>query len=162
LKLSVLIASEGRETLNRAIASVQPQLKPGDEILVHINNDCEWGHASRNMMMRAARGDYFLFLDDDDEFTPNALKLVRAAIRRKKAGAYIFKMRYADGDELWRQENVVLGNISTIMFCVKAEVALGGTWSDNYEGDFDYMKELEGSGVLISWEPGLIGLVRPA
>jgi glycosyltransferase involved in cell wall biosynthesis len=163
MKLSVLIASSGRTELQRAIDSVVPQLQDGDEIFVHINNDCPWGHASRNLMMDVARGDYLLFLDDDDAFVPDALQKVRSAV----AGApdvpiHMFKMDYGD-HQLWGDQEIRLGNVSTIMFCVKRELAETCIWEEHaYEGDYFFISEAaERADNSVAWHDIVTGLVRP-
>ena len=164
MKLSVLIASSGRVTLQRAIDSARDQLlQDGDEILVHLNDDCPWGHASRNLMMRIARGDWFLFMDDDDAYAQDAFQKVRAGIAREPdKSVHIFKMDYGD-HLLWSDETVRIGNVSTIMFCVAREVARNCAWAECYEGDFHFIQSaarLAGPDG-VAFHDDVIALVRP-
>lgn len=163
MKLSVLIASSGRPTLQRAIDSVVPQLQDGDEIFVHVNNDCPWGHESRNLMMDVARGDYLLFLDDDDAYVPDALEKVRYAIASDPgASIHIFRMDYGD-HQIWSDPEIRLGNVSTIMFCVNRLDCEGAVWADVYEGDFHFITQAaELTEDSVVFHEHVIGLVRPA
>jgi len=140
-RLSVIIASSGRPTLQRTLDSVNPQLREGDECLVSMNLDCPWGHAARNQLMRAARGDALMFIDDDDWYTPGALELVRARIRLHAWKVHLFRMRYRDGRLLWADPEVRDGNVSTQM--VVTPPPLRAQWGDRYQGDLDFIRGLQ-------------------
>lgn len=160
MSLSVLVASSGRPTLIRTIESITPQLLPGDELIVDVNDDAPWGHAARNRMMPRAKGDALLFMDDDDSYMPGALTVVRDAFARTPDRPHIFKMRYANGRELWVDRQVRCGNVSTQMFV--ALNGMVGQWGDRYEGDFDFIAStvaLQGEPV---WHPDVIALIRPS
>jgi hypothetical protein len=51
------------------------------------------GNAQRDYGMEQARGDYFLFLDDDDVFTPGAIGLIRPELNGYPT---VFKMRHPE------------------------------------------------------------------
>src|SRR5262245_53977944 len=115
-RLTIIIASCGRETLQRTLDSVNGQLHDGDELLVSVNLDCPWGHEARNQLMPAARGDALLFIDDDDWYTPGALEVVRQRVRLHPWQFHLFRMRYAkDGRVLWGDRRIEDGNVSTQM-----------------------------------------------
>lgn len=162
MSLSILVASSGRTTLARTLLSISPQLEPGDELLVDVNDDAPWGHAARNRLMARARGTHLLFMDDDDAYLDGALKLARAAAELTPDRVHIFQMRYPDGDVLWRTHDVEVGNVSTIMLMVPNQPDDLGVWSDRYEGDFDFLAEtLELRGDAPVWHEDVIAAVRP-
>jgi hypothetical protein len=134
----------------------------GDEILVSINQDCPWGHKARNQLMRAARGDFILFQDDDDETAPGAFDVIRAAVEMNPHTPHLFKMRYADGTEIWQLQQVTLGNVSTQMIVVPNISEKLGTWKeDAYEGDYYFISStLRNFGEMV-WHTDVISLVKP-
>jgi hypothetical protein len=157
--ISVLVASIGRPTLGRTMQSVMGQLHPTDQLLIDVNGDCPWGHAARNRMMKAADGDAIVFMDDDDIYLPDALKLIRIGFREAPDRVHIFKMRYYDGREIWSDEQVREGNVSTQMVCVPNEA--DAAWGDRYQGDFDFITAVCTQFGDPVWQPEAIAMVRP-
>lgn len=157
----MIVASGGRPTLARTIQSIVPQLDVHDELIVVVSQAAPWGHDSRNRAMRWCKGDHILFQDDDDVSAPGAFEAVRAAINGADPNAmHVFKMRYADGRELWADREVRLGNISTQMICVPNRQPLG-VWADVYEGDFHFAKSTAQHHPVL-WHEAVISVVRPA
>jgi protein-L-isoaspartate O-methyltransferase len=76
---SIVIATAGRDSIGKTLASITPQLLSGDEVIIERDNTGDVGATPRTRGMLAATGDY-LFMDDDDVYTPNALAAVRKAI----------------------------------------------------------------------------------
>ncbi len=166
MNLSVIIASSGRPSLGAAIDSARRQMREGDEILVSVNQDCPWGHKARNQLMPAVRGDYLLFMDDDDAYVPGALDAVRAAVEgdRGRGHMHIFRMQYDNGSQLWAKPVVELGNVSTQMVVVPAYVPRWFTscrWNEDlYEGDYHFISACADR-VRTVWHEEVIALVRP-
>lgn len=167
MNLSVIIASSGRPTLGRTIESARSQMQDGDEIIVSVNQDCPWGHKARNQLMGACRGDCILFMDDDDVYVPGAWDVVRAALEQDDPHMlrmHIFRMRYANGQELWVDREVRCGNVSTQMVVVPAFVPrmfASCRWDeDKYEGDYHFIAACADR-VLTAWHEDVIALVRP-
>lgn len=137
--LSILIASSGRRSLGATLDSIYPQMRPGDELIVDVNDDAPWGHRARNRMMPRAKGDALVFLDDDDFYLPGAFDKIRARFAEVPDRVHIFKMRYADGREIWVDRHLWCGNVSTQMFAVPNSPRLA-CWENRYEGDFDFLR----------------------
>jgi glycosyltransferase involved in cell wall biosynthesis len=137
--LSVIIASSGRKSLERTFASLGGQLKQGDEVLVSINSDCPWGHAARNQLMPAARGDSLMFIDDDDVYLPGALDLARGAMDEGPNRVHIFRMEHPSCGLIWKEQKLAVGNVSTQMIVVPNRPLMLGTWGDRYQGDYDFI-----------------------
>jgi glycosyltransferase involved in cell wall biosynthesis len=167
--LSIIVASSGRPTLKRTIDSARSQIRDGDEILVSVQTDCPWGHAARNQLMPAARGDALCFIDDDDAYTPGALDVIRAAFEAAPSRLHLFKMRYADGRELWHDPRVYCGNVSTQMVVVPRKWVIFHSplmgpppqWGNRYEGDFDFIASCERQRGEPVFHEDVIALVRP-
>jgi hypothetical protein len=161
MSLSVIVASGGRPTLGRTLASITPQLDVHDEVLCIVDQTAPWGHSSRNRAMRWAKGDWLLFMDDDDVYTPDAFQIVRAGIGQDPEAVHIFRMRYADGRELWTDREVRLGNVSTQMAVVPNRGPLG-TWNEAlYEGDFSFISATA-KHRPVCWHEQVIALIRPS
>jgi glycosyltransferase involved in cell wall biosynthesis len=169
VNLSVIVASGGRHTLGRTVASIVPQLTVNDELLVLVDQRAPWGHASRNRMMKAATGDWLMFMDDDDTYAEGAFDTVRAALRAAPSPAiHVFRMRYADGRTLWQDEGPAdnrhprlrLGNVSTQMVVVPNGGRLG-RWNEAlYEGDWSFVSECARQ-LPVEWHEEVIALIRP-
>ena len=77
VSFSVIVPTCGRPTLRYTLASVTPQLEPGDEIIVCRDSSGDCGDSARNRMVTQARGTHLIFVDDDDELRPGALTMIR-------------------------------------------------------------------------------------
>ena len=157
--LSIIVASGGPHTLGRTLNSVTPQLELADEVLCVVDQQAPWGHSSRNRAMRWAKGDWLMFMDDDDAYTHDALALVRPAVREAPEAVHIFRMRYADGRQLWTDREVRLGNVSTQMVVAPNRPPYG-IWADVYEGDFHFISATA-KHRPVQWHEAVIALIRP-
>ena len=163
MTLSVLVASSGRASLAATVESIVSQLAPGDELLVDVNDDSPWGHGARNRMMPRAKGEWLLFIDDDDTYVVGALDVVRRAVWIDGAPRlHIFRMRYPNGAELWTDPAVRLGNVSTQMIAVPNVAGRLCQWGDRYEGDYDFIAAAHGLLGGTVFHTDVIALVRPA
>ena len=111
-----------------------------------------WGHPQINYGMDYAEGDYLLFQDDDDVYAPDALLNVRRAVKHldpPRPVLFKFKAARAGGRTFWVEQGVVkLGWIGGHCMVVPNVKERLGTWTDRYEGDFDFIEE-----TLRLWEP---------
>lgn len=92
VRLSIIIPTPGRPTLDLAIASATHQMGPGDELLVVFDNSGDWGITPRNRALEAATGTHITFLDDDDVYLPGALDAIRQFAREHPGRIGIFQM----------------------------------------------------------------------
>lgn len=122
LRTSIIIPTYNRsKLLVRAIASAQPQMQQGDEILVMDDGSTDDTEAvvksltgniryfrlpnggpsnARNIGMQEAQGDLIAFLDDDDEWMPHKLALQRALMQQEPEVVFCFSnfsSQYQDG-----------------------------------------------------------------
>ena len=144
MNLSIIVASQGRESLIKTLESITPQMLPGDELLVKMDASNDWGATPRTKAMGQARGDYLLFMDDDDVYKPGAFAAVRAAIVEEPWRPLMFGMfrhhhEPATEAVLPRSFELIEGNISTQMFVLPNNPSRLGVWGTRYEGDFDFI-----------------------
>jgi glycosyltransferase involved in cell wall biosynthesis len=125
---SVIVPTSGRRTLPGALASVAPQLRPGDEILVQCNRDHDYGAKARNDLMARSHGPHLLFLDDDDEYLPTALDAFRSWAEANPGRIGIFRERLVDGTLHWKTRDFRIGNVGTVIFCVPNIPEKLGVW----------------------------------
>lgn len=171
IRLSIIIPTCGRDTLERTLSSVfAGGYSKSDEVIVvedgpqpnakrivdkfqskitisylHSPQDSWYGNAQRNIGMKAAKGSHLLFIDDDDEYTRDAICTIRAAINQNSQNIIIFRMVAKDGRLIWNDKSIRLANVSTQMFVVPNIQSLLGIWGQGIPrgkngGDFAFLK----------------------
>lgn len=183
--LTIIIPTQGRAALTRAVQSVLPQLGPADELIVAIDthgsapaiehvagvrylehdagHHC-WGHCQINAAMGSAKGAYILVNDDDDVYTPGALDAVRAAIaRQSEPRPLLFRHRGYNGQTFWIKEGWICeGAIGGHSLVAPNDPARRGVWTCRYAGDFDAIvsttRHYDGTA---DWEWPVIACARP-
>lgn len=164
MTITVIIPTIGRPTLTRAIASVFPQLEPGDEVMVLRDATGDWGASARTDMMGRARGEYLAFVDDDDIMTPTALACIRRAIKEQPNRPHLFRLaRNLCCDILPPARILERGYVSTQMLVCPNVSDLLGKWGSHYAGDFDFIAStiaLYPPDSLV-WNEEVIGVWRP-
>jgi glycosyltransferase involved in cell wall biosynthesis len=144
---SIIIPTLGRPTLMATLSSLVPQLESGDEVLVIRNDSHDWGAAARNSAIERARGSHLIFIDDDDEYTPDALCTMRDFASRHPDRIGIFRMRWefwnhgTYGRVLWQEPKVEMNNVSTQMFLVPNVSGKVGRWDAEYGHDYRFIAE---------------------
>jgi hypothetical protein len=153
----VLVAADGKRKSLGAVAELTArQLKPGDELIVDVNDSGGWGHPARNRMAPHAKsGNLLWFLDDDDLPFDGALDTIRRVVGDSDDVAHVFRMRY-HGGELWRTPEVLRGNVSTQMIVVPRAIATFVKWGDRYEGDLDFIRAVEAKFGPLEWHDDVI------
>jgi glycosyltransferase involved in cell wall biosynthesis len=169
-RISVIIATLGRPTLERAIRSSRwadeivvvfdaaepPRYPEGCVVLAHgPTNDL--AATQLNLGMRTATGTHLAFMDDDDRYTRIAGQAIRAAVEAHPDRVHIFRMR--NRDKVYSGE-VASGAIGTPMFVVPREPVAQYT---GYVGmDFGFISEtLRLRGDEPVHHPEIVALVRP-
>lgn len=175
--LSVIVPTPDGGRLDRLAASLDGQLRDGDEVVVCLDTHSNklwdlrtwidqvpqwrfiafdagrhaWGHPQINHAMEHARGDYLVFQDDDDVFAADALVNIRRAVRHvDPPRPHIFKFRIAraGGLVLPQGRELGLGKIGGHCLVTPNVPEKLGKWTDRYEGDWDFIEE-----TLRLWEP---------
>lgn len=165
-RLSILIPTHDGDGLERLFTSIAPQLHDGDEVLVigdthsaplleveqlvlgrgyrflaHDAGHHCWGHCQLNAGIAHARGDYLVFNDDDDVFTPDAFDAIRRAIGQQPAPRpLIFKFHATRlGRTLPERYEVVESAIGGHCLVTPNIPGTYGVWGERYGGDFDWI-----------------------
>lgn len=100
-----------------------------------------WGHPQVNLGIEHAKGDYLVFIDDDDEFTGDALTNIRRAIRSlPEPTPLMFRFHSKRYGTLWQRKVIEVGCIGGHEFVVPNIPERIGSWTDRYEGDFDFIQ----------------------
>src|SRR3990167_5557406 len=128
--ISFIIPSINRETLKRAIDSIE--VWSGDEIIVEfdIPSTNRWGNDQRNKGMSRAIGDYLAFLDDDDYYVSGHRQMMENAMNENPGKPNLFKLQYPDKRTIWNRKEIVPGNIGSDMIFVPNDKKKLFRWKD--------------------------------
>jgi hypothetical protein len=165
-RLSVIVATTGRDTLPATLASIKSQrLIEGDEVLLVHDGKAgtatvaawdhaglpgqmvvlsagphrDWGAAARTAGQSMGKGTHLLWQDDDDWYLPGAFDVIRREIVTAPEEILVFRLVYPDGRVLWKDPAIVWKNVSTQMYVVPRTARLG-QWGPQYWGDFEFLQ----------------------
>jgi glycosyltransferase involved in cell wall biosynthesis len=160
---SIILATIGRPAVRRTIASIAPQLLPGDEVIIIRDDSGDAGDTPRNDAMPRARGTHLLFMDDDDVYRPNALAAMRRFAEENPGRIGIFRLQYAAGNRRWVDPVLRYKNVSTQTFVVPNVPGKLARWQrqGRTEGDFCFIEatvKLQGEPIFVD---EVTVLVRP-
>jgi glycosyltransferase involved in cell wall biosynthesis len=160
--ITIIVATGGRRTLRRTLASIVGQLGPGDEIMVVRDDSGDAGDTARTDAMPRALGTHLAFIDDDDVYAPGALEAMRRFAREHPRRIGIFKMKHPVGTTHWREHEPELryANVSTQTFLVPNVPGKLGRWrkgsrpsgQGTWAGDYVFIMEtaeLQGEPVFV-------------
>jgi hypothetical protein len=164
--LSIITPTAGRLTLVRVLDSIRAAgLLAADEVLIVTDGPqpateslvremdvpakiitgpktADWGNSQRNYALeqQLAKGDYVMWLDDDDCVMPFALVMIRAALAEAPGRPHLFRFRTHVGNLVWTDRGKV-ERCHVGGHCIVApnDPAKLGRWSDSYSGDFDFI-----------------------
>lgn len=135
------------------------------EYLAHDAGQHYWGNPQRNYALPYARGDYLLWIDDDDIFTKHAFAIIRDVVRGlPRPCPVLFRFRAADGRILWQDHTVRLSWIGGHEFVTPNLPDKLGYWGNRYAGDFDFIRstlDLWGGDQVVVWREEMIAISRP-
>lgn len=157
MTISFIIPSINRPTLHRTIESIGARL--GDEVIVEFDlpRSYKWGNGQRNRGMERARGDYLAFIDDDDWYVPGARDIMERAIQDDPGKPILFRIEYPNGDIIWKEKEVVPGNVSTQMILVPNQLAMLHYWEGGRNmADFVFINKWKWSKNDIVWRDEII------
>lgn len=138
--INIICTTIGRTTLPRLIESFVNQLDEKDFFTIisdtnhnyvsetlklfnfkfkvqHIQNNGErlwkYGHPLINKYINNLDGDFIMFADDDDRYTPNAFSVIKKTINNPNK-LYIFKHKWYN-DINWKLKDFTRGNVGKCM-----------------------------------------------
>lgn len=182
VKLSIVIPTLGRASLERTLLSCAdadeivvvldtargatelPCRLPDNAVYAEGNFGVTGGHAGRAYGIGLATGTHLAFFDDDDEYTPGAIQLMREAVCDMPV---VFRMDHYRHGVLWRNRQVEFGNVSTQMYVVPNDPPRLASWTPHVPGipepggDYTFLREtvdLMGGPV---WREEVIATIRP-
>ncbi len=139
---SVIVPTCGRPSLLATLASLAPQLGPGDELIVVRNDDAPWGHKARDEAITRAKGTHLWFMDDDDVATPDALETIRRYVTADPKSFHIFRMRNLDNGLItWDKPEPRHGEVGTPQMVPPNKRGKLGKWDGGgYSGDAHFLQ----------------------
>lgn len=157
MTISFIIPSLNRASLKRTIDSIE--LWPGDEVLVEfdIPRSNMWGNPQRNRAMERAKGDYLAFVDDDDYYVPGHREVMDRMMQEFPDKPVLFRIKYPNGDVLWKEKEVNPGNVCTQMILVPNRPDKLYHWKDGRNmADFIFINNWKFPEII--WREEIIGL----
>jgi hypothetical protein len=116
------------------------QMLCNTNIYVEETNLGYWGHAIRNKYNNL-KGDFVFHVDDDDNITSDCMNEVRNICKDKNT-IYIFKMKLANNDIIWKTKEIIFGEIGTPMGIIPVNINSTSIFTYKYGGDYDFYKNL--------------------
>jgi glycosyltransferase involved in cell wall biosynthesis len=168
-RISCIIPTAGRPSIEHCLASIVPQLGPQDEVLVigdvtdgpllrteaivksfgpqavylpAPKTGHSWGHREINFGMSKATGDWFTFNDDDDIWTPGCIESIRDAASKADNRPILFRFLTYHGFLAWTNRNLFVQDQvgGHCIVCPNIPSKLG-KWGDHYQGDWTFIEE---------------------
>ena len=188
-RLGIVIPTQGRETLQRAMESCWSQMAPQDELIIVVDryemptfhqrfthpqtmvlnydagHHC-WGHCQLNYGLSIARADYILCQDDDDIYAPGAFDRIRSAIDAlKQPRPLLFRFQSWFGPIFWDEPGVARESHIGGHSAVFPNDERLGRFTCRYAGDFDYIRSTLdnwGGDHRAVWVDDVIAIARPS
>lgn len=182
--LSVVIPTQGRETLPRALASIRRGQIVGAEVVIvadthspllsdvgavaqtygarYLELDAgrhDYGYDQIQRGMERASGEYVLSIGDDDEYLPGALDGIAAAIAEQESPRpLLFKAVMKWGQVLWDEPVLRMSHISTQNICAPNLPEMLGSWLGRiYQADYLFIAETVAKWCgLVAWRDEVI------
>ena len=165
-RLSIIVPTHDGDGLDTLFASLEGQLRDGDEVLI-VGDTCDdefthirflvessgfrflshnsghhcWGHCQVNAGMQAATGDYLVFIDDDDCFPPQALEAIRRAAAEQVSPRPLMFRFWSERHGVYLPPRHEVRESAIGGHCMVTPNVPGklGMWTCRYAGDFDWI-----------------------
>lgn len=103
-----------------------------------------WGHSQRNAMISKCKGNYTIWLDDDNTIEPDYLSFANNEIHNQDYGMLIFKIKHNLSGIIPKNNEVRYEDIDTLNAMIRTDIANKIKWGLSYTADFNFIKETEG------------------
>jgi glycosyltransferase involved in cell wall biosynthesis len=149
--LTIIIPSIGRETLQRAVESVEQQTIP-TEYIVGIDQQQEGASVMRNKMVSVCDTGWVGFCDDDDWLDPHYHEWLN---EMKDADMVLFQMKRPDGMILpdHTDSDRLVYNWVGISFAMRTSVALKYPFKTMIGEDYDLIQRVRRAGLRLVVSP---------
>ncbi len=162
-RLSIIVPTHDGEGLEKLFASLADQVSIGDQVLIvgdsyegspdvsllpawvdyldhNAGHHC-WGHCQINHGIVQARGNYLMFVDDDDCIPDGALDRIRAAIEEQvEPRPLMFKFWSRRHNTYLPQGHYIRESaIGGHAMVVPNVIGRLGKWECRYAGDYDWI-----------------------
>ena len=128
----------------------------------HVNREGRsyYGNKQRNKLIQEAKGEYLIFLDDDNSILPHYLKAAKDSIDNH--GIMIFRIWHNTASIIPRENEIELGAIDSLNFVVRKDIAQKFAWNVmEYSADYSFIKSCEQycieNGIKIGYSNNIIG-----
>ena len=138
---------------------------PGRYIEMPKTSPPDWGHTPRNAVFndKILRGTHVVQLDDDDQWEPYTLQLIRERVKAESNRPHLFRQSGCPiTGTVWKVKEIVLGNIGTPCIVFPNVPGKIGRFVSRYGGDCDFIAETCGyypDGPV--WHEEVITKIRP-
>lgn len=171
MKLTLMLATVGRNTLARTLQSLERQAwQPGDEVMVVTDTNHsqvskmlseqgfnkslplrhlaikdgphkDWGHTPRNRTMHLAAGDFLCHFDDDDVALPSMVKDIHAVLA--EPAVHLFRLiAHNKKRKVWTVPGLIQrSHISTQNVVHPNIPKTFGRWGRFYGGDHQFIAQ---------------------
>ena len=176
MKITVIITTIGRRTLEDAVASCEghPVVVVGDGCPLRSWRECDvlslslgrrfghYGCVAFNVGAALAQTEYVTKLDDDDEFLPGALESMEQRLAAESADIWIPGLRYNDGHLACLAAGLDCGNVAcpTMRAELIARHPIRPGEPPNFT-DWLHVREMVAAGHSIRWYGRELIAVRP-
>jgi hypothetical protein len=139
----IIVVGDGRCPEGERISSFFRELIPVSYTELKLAGQCA-GHPARSHAFGMATGTHLMTIDDDDEYVPGALGVVRDKVSEAPDRPHIFRMvgraKRNPFDVLWRERAVAECNLGSPLFVVPNNRSRLGIWGKRYAGDYDFIR----------------------
>lgn len=140
-----------------------------DKRFVYLTHDAgchDYGHSQINYGMAQAQGDYLVFNDDDDVFTPGALDAIRnAAAALPEPAPLMFRFVTRFRMVLWAERVIRQDWVGGHMFVPPNIPERLAPWTARYQGDYDHIRGTvdlwPNRDADVVWRDDVVAIARP-
>jgi len=139
-----VIVSDGPDRQNYAVVKSYRERASFPVVYHEQEHKGGYGTFARTTGQKLAKGDYFVYFDDDNVFYPHALATLYAAAYGHVAGTALLEhWDYGVPTGRYVGDRVECGHIDAGCFCVRRDAALRVVWEnttdDLYTGDYYFI-----------------------
>lgn len=154
----MLICSDGKDDL---VESIIKEYDDDRLKYLYVNESNDMGATPRNHSIGISKGDYIIYLDDDNIIYPNFLEILNNNIN-DNIGMIVHKTYNCLVNGVIPKNNKIShGDIDILSVCIRKDIASSIKWDNIYEHDFIFIKSCESIinyiGLEIKYIDDLIG-----